>query len=114
MPKVKPLNVEKSARARAAKLKAAINNKQRAAWIKNINKGYSNQTFYPKDDSKQSIRICMHHFHPNTLGVSEKGKIVLKIGACPTMNLTKLSMTSETFNETKSLPRFFQNLEEKE
>ena len=44
-----------------------------------INKGYANEKNYPKDDRKQSVRICMHHFHPSTWDVNEKGKIVLKI-----------------------------------
>ena len=112
LPKVKPLNNRKTAKAREGKLKAVINNKQRTAWINVINKGYVDDNACPKDDGTNNVRICMHHFHPSTMDINENGKIVLKIGACPTMHLTYQALTSNTLKENKSLPRFVLTVEE--
>ena len=75
-------------------------------------KGYTNNEPRSKDDRNNSAFICMQHFHPSTLYVNKKGKIVLKIGACPTMNLTAEALKSKSFKETTSLPRFIQTAEE--
>ena len=49
-------------------------------------KGHAKNEYRAKDDGNNSANTCMQHFHPSTLDVNEMGKIVLKIGACPTMN----------------------------
>ena len=89
LPKVKPLNDRKTAKAREGKLKAVISNKQRTAWINVINKSYANDD----DRPTQNLRICMHHFHPSAMNVKENGKIVLKIG----LNLYEHDVNNHSF-----------------
>ena len=59
LPKVKPLNDRKTAKAREGKLKAVISNKQRTAWLKVIKKGCTKNESRVKDDGNNSAYTCM-------------------------------------------------------
>ena len=59
LPKVKPLNNRKTVKAREGKLKAVISNKQRAAWLHVIKKGYTNNEPRAKDDGNNSAYTCI-------------------------------------------------------
>ena len=112
LPKVKPLNERKFTKSREGKLKAVINYKQRAVWINAMEKGYVNHNCFPKDNKKQTLRMCVQHFHSSTLNINEKGKSVLKSSASLIINLTAQASNNELFKEYKSLPRFIPTTEE--
>lgn len=62
----------------------------------------------PNNGGKKSVRMHAHHFHLSTLDVSEKGKTVLKIGACPIANLTAQALKSKAFKKNKNMPSLVQ------
>ena len=72
-------------------------------WIKAISLGYGGACARCSD--AHNMRTCIHHFHPSTIVLSSDGKPTLKVGATPTMNLTKFSMENENFKENKNLSR---------
>ena len=88
LPKVKPLNNRKTAKARESKSKAVINNTQRAAWINTINKGYADDNTYQKGNGTNNASIGMYHFHLSTIDMNKNDNIVLKIDTCSAMYLT--------------------------
>ena len=75
---------------------------QHDAWTKAISLGYGEFTKY---SDTRNMRICINHFHPSVIDLSSDGKPRLKVGAAPTMNLTKFSMENENFKENKNLSR---------
>ena len=76
---------------------------QHDAWMKAISLGYGGACTRYSD--AQNMRICIHHFHPSVIVLSSDGKPSLKVGAAPTMNLTKFSMENNNFKENKNLSR---------
>ena len=77
-----------------------------------INKSYTDNNDCPKDNGTNNVRICMHYFHPSTIDINKNSKIVLKIGACPTIYLIYQALTSDILNKIKSLLRFILTVEE--
>ena len=76
---------------------------QHDAWMKAISLGYGGAS--TEHDDARNMRICINHFHPSVIDFSSDGKTRLKVGAAPTMNLTKFSMENENFKENKNLSR---------
>jgi len=81
-----------------------IRTEQRKAWINVIQSTYKNNKEI-NDIDNNNIRICVKHFHSSVLNIDSNGKHTLKIGACPTLFLTKFSQSNEKFNENKNLCR---------
>ena len=92
--------------------KNEISNKQRVAWLKACNRCLKSESLIP--DTSENLRACIRHFHPSVLTKCDNNKYSLKLGAAPTMYLTKSSFTNEKFNEISSLPRFVASQEDME
>ena len=71
--------------------------------MKAIGLGYGDA--FTKYSDTRNIRICINHFHPSMIVLNSNGKPSLKVGAAPTINLTKFSMENENFKENKNLSR---------
>lgn len=80
-----------------------IVNAQNDAWMKAINLGYQDGYILPSNN--YNIRLCVWHFHPSTLQWDEKSHCTLKLGASPTVYLTKFAMENDEFKEEKRFPR---------
>ena len=80
-----------------------IKTKQHEAWMSIINSGYPSNTKSANDI--RNTRICIKHFHPSVLCLDANSKHKLKLGASPTLLLTKFSVENENFSENKNLPR---------
>ena len=79
-----------------------IRTKQHEAWMNVINSGYANNIKTIKD--MRNVRICIKHFRPSVLCLDTNNKHKLKLGASPTLLLTKFSLENEKFSENKNLP----------
>ena len=71
--------------------------------MKAISSGYGGTCARYSD--AHNMRTCIHHFHPSVIVLSSDGKPSLKVGAAPTVNLTKFSMENANFKENKNLSR---------
>jgi len=80
-----------------------IKRNQHKAWVSAINKSHPEGNFTCSDT--YNTRLCLHHFHPSVIYVENSDKYTLKIGAAPTMYLTKLSFQNDNFKEEKHLQR---------
>ena len=62
---------------------------------------------YPKNS-----KVCSKHFHPSVLQRNtSKNSILLKIGACPALNLVTFSQHNSNYNDNKLLPRSIATLD---
>lgn len=77
----------------------AIKNEQHHAWLNAIERGYANKCI-PVHVNK-NIRICAKYFHTSTIIHKNNDEYKLKIGASPTLYLTKFTTDNPTMPEHK-------------
>ena len=68
---------------------------QHDAWMKAISLGYGGAS--TKCADARNMRMRINHFHPSVIDFSSGGKTRLKVGAAPTVCLTKFSMEKREF-----------------
>ena len=76
---------------------------QNEAWMLAVNRGCGKNVMQWPNDKR--IRICMHHFHPSVHTCDDNGKHTLKIGANPTMHVSRFSMENEACKEDQNACR---------
>ena len=91
-------DTQRGSKAMFRRKKNKISQKQRIAWLKICH--------HDKQSDSNNLRMCLKHFHSSILTKSDSNKYSLKMGAIPTIHLTKTSHVNEEFAEIKSLPRF--------
>ena len=83
---------------------------QHAAWMFVVNRGYGNNFIDCAND--KNVRICIHHFHPSAHTCDDNGKHTLRIGAAPTMHLSKFSMENDVCKEDENMNRIVGSTED--
>ena len=108
IPSIKKIQTTKrGTEGRIRNEKIVIINKQHEAWLHALKNSQNNKLKYQKN-----AKVCSKHFHPSVLQRNtSKNSILLKIGACPALNLVTFSQHNSNYNDNKLLPRSIATLD---
>ena len=110
MPKVPNLNLRKHKYGVRKQKKNIIKKCQNKAWTSATNRGYENSCVRYSDN--HNVRTCIRRFHSIVIRCDSNDDYELKIGAAPTMCLTKFSIEHESYKEESSSNRIVDSPED--